>query len=534
MPLSTRVSLPARRIIEAAFRDLEKVVSTEDRVGLENTTLEDVRDAAHLVQNQLAARQWGPNMWLLVPLFKGLEHYSKTIEVLCNGTPYLAWIWAPIKLILKVSSDCVEAFEKIIRAYSRIGECLLRFREFDRAFFDNTNVQQTLAIFYVDILKFHKEAYQFVRRSYWKVFFMNSWGRFERRFECIIEDLKIHEDLVDKTCNAINITEARKMREKIESWRQQSNEKLAKDEAQLTASQYRAIIGCLEFGEADQDEVFSSIASGAAETAGTSSWIFNQKKIRCWMRCNRESIFLLLNGCPGSGKSVLSAQIATFLRAGGHSQVVAHFCTYQYQTSCEYNRILHSILIQLIRSDTDLIAHVWDRLVLGQNAASSRTIEELIRELMGASPTAPSQTKYIHLILDGLDECEPKQQERILSILEKFVAAAERSGSTVCKVLVPGRAFRSGTKTTRNKHIVSLSDEKENINKAMSHYCDSQLATLRPKLLEMKITDADWQAMQQRIVVKADGMFLWARLVLEYLNTNMFCKREEVLLAVDV
>ena len=380
---------------------------------------------------------------------------------------------------------------------------------------------------------------------------MTSWGRFERRFEVIIDDLKAHEDLVDKTCNAINISEARKMRESMESWRQQSIEKLAKEETQLTATQYREILGCLKFGEADQDEVFSSIASGAAETPGTSSWIFKQEKIRAWMRCGRESIFLLLNGCPGSGKSVLSTQIATFLKSSDESLVVTHFCTYLYKSSCEYIRILHSILIQLIRSDADMIAHVWDRLVLGQNAASSRTIEEIIRELMGGSSTAPSQTKYIHMILDGLDECEPKQQERIMSILDKFVAAAQRSGSTVCKVLVPGRTFRTGTKKTRNKHIVSLSDEKSNMNNAMAHYCDFQLATLRPKLSEMRITEADWQTMQQRIVTKADGkressssfyveltqsslgMFLWARLVLDYLTTNMFCKREEVLLAVE-
>ena len=102
MPLSTRVSLPAQRAIKAAFQDLEKVVSTEDRVELNDTTLDDVRKAAYQIENQLAARQSLRNMQRLIPLFDGLQHYSKTIEVLCNGTPYLAWIWAPIKLILKV------------------------------------------------------------------------------------------------------------------------------------------------------------------------------------------------------------------------------------------------------------------------------------------------------------------------------------------------------------------------------------------------------------------------------------------------
>ena len=49
-----------------------------------------------------ALRQLLRNMRRLTPLFDGLQHYSKSIEAACEGTPYMAWIWAPIKLILKV------------------------------------------------------------------------------------------------------------------------------------------------------------------------------------------------------------------------------------------------------------------------------------------------------------------------------------------------------------------------------------------------------------------------------------------------
>lgn len=179
MPLAARVSLGAQKIIREAFEDLERALSTSDRVSLKDTTLDDVREAARLVENELAARQSLRNMRRLEPLFAGLGYYSKTIEVLCNGTPYMPWIWAPIKLILKISSDHIEAFEKIIKAYSQIAEPLQRFRYIDRAFSKDKDVQQTLAIFYSDILKFHKEAYQFVRRSSWQLLFLTSWGRFQ-------------------------------------------------------------------------------------------------------------------------------------------------------------------------------------------------------------------------------------------------------------------------------------------------------------------------------------------------------------------
>lgn len=102
MPLNRRTSLEAQRMMREAFQDLEKIITVTDRAQLRNLTLDDVRQAALQVENQLAACQSLRNMRRLARLFDGLEHYSQTIEVLCNGTPFLPWVWAPIKLVLKV------------------------------------------------------------------------------------------------------------------------------------------------------------------------------------------------------------------------------------------------------------------------------------------------------------------------------------------------------------------------------------------------------------------------------------------------
>jgi hypothetical protein len=103
MPLKNALSPLALRIVREAFEDLERTVTPLDAREFENTTLQNVQKAALEIENCLAARQSLRNMRRLMPLFTGLEHYSKTIEVLCNGTPFLPWIWAPIKLILTVS-----------------------------------------------------------------------------------------------------------------------------------------------------------------------------------------------------------------------------------------------------------------------------------------------------------------------------------------------------------------------------------------------------------------------------------------------
>jgi hypothetical protein len=108
MPLQRRdpSAALAQRTIREAFEDLEKVVSPADSRHFESATLEDVQKAALEIENQLAARQSLRNMRRLMPLFSGLGYYAQAIEILCNGTPYLPWLWAPIKVILKVSQRC--------------------------------------------------------------------------------------------------------------------------------------------------------------------------------------------------------------------------------------------------------------------------------------------------------------------------------------------------------------------------------------------------------------------------------------------
>lgn len=119
-----------RRIIREAFEDLGATMSPADSRDLEATTIESVQKAARDIENQLAARSSLRNMRRLMPLFSGLEHYSKSIEVACNGTPYLPWLWAPIKLILKVglSSPNILLFSKAARGFVNVPHNIDRIR----------------------------------------------------------------------------------------------------------------------------------------------------------------------------------------------------------------------------------------------------------------------------------------------------------------------------------------------------------------------------------------------------------------------
>jgi len=96
-------SAQASHTLRDAFERFALSVSQDDQRFFNNTELEDVRDEALKIEKQLRKSRIQKNIARLDPLLRGMEHYSKVVEVLCNGTPYLSWIWAPIKMMLMVS-----------------------------------------------------------------------------------------------------------------------------------------------------------------------------------------------------------------------------------------------------------------------------------------------------------------------------------------------------------------------------------------------------------------------------------------------
>lgn len=64
-----------------------------------------------------------------------------------------------------MASDCVNAFEMIMKAYTKVGDTLHRFQLLQDTFFEDSRFQELLAVFYSDILQLHGLAYRFAQRS---------------------------------------------------------------------------------------------------------------------------------------------------------------------------------------------------------------------------------------------------------------------------------------------------------------------------------------------------------------------------------
>jgi len=80
-------------IISESFHKLKQSISDEDAHNFASTELKDVWKAVRGIDSAQRQRQSAQNLRRIEPLLKGIEKYAKVIEVLCNGTPFMPYVW---------------------------------------------------------------------------------------------------------------------------------------------------------------------------------------------------------------------------------------------------------------------------------------------------------------------------------------------------------------------------------------------------------------------------------------------------------
>lgn len=88
--------------------------------------------------------------------------------------------------------------------------------------------------------------------------FLTSWGRFQRRFDNILDDMKRHESLIDQEANARDISEATKMRQELRAWKEESLENIHTQDRQQSAKEFMTVMSWLQINESDQISIFES------------------------------------------------------------------------------------------------------------------------------------------------------------------------------------------------------------------------------------------------------------------------------------
>ncbi|CAI0651167.1 unnamed protein product, partial [Colletotrichum noveboracense] len=325
--------------------------------------------------------------------------------------------------------------------------------------------------------------------------------------------------------SALNTVNTHHMLQEIRDWNEKNAKRLESldaEETELSRKNFEAIASWLEYKESEQREIIDSISDEVRKYPETCAWSTQHPKAKSWLNPNVDAPNLYLRGIKGSGKSYICARTVDFLVAGG-KHVIYHFCSYSWASSLSYDKILRSLLMQLISRSRDIIKHVHDNYTNAIRSLRTAALEKLLGDVLKMSSPGARNQEYIWIVIDGLGECHEDTQARVTKLMSQITSNSTIPGSTIYKTLISFQFAPPSLKHIKKENTIFFSDEKLHIESSIRQYAQFRLELFTRLAARREIED-----IAQDVAVKSSGMFLYARLVLDYLGSNIFYSSEEV------
>lgn len=252
----------------------------------------------------------------------------------------------------------------------------------------------------------------------------------------------------------------------------------------------------------------------------TFQWVFDKDEKHVWdsfpsFLTSREQKVYWISGKPGSGKSTL----VKFLIGHEKTQalleqwcpnplIISYFLWLRgSETQRSTEGLLASLLYQILDNSPDLFpanSFVWRKSFL-----ADWSTQELEKALFQSSQIL---TRPICLFLDGLDELD--QKESPFDLVELIGRFKQLDNFKICLASRPEKPFKTQYQAAPNMRLQDLteSDMDHIVRRELELYISTSHLSNDEKKVE---------ALIKLIVGKAQGVFLWTRLVLRDLRTGI-------------
>jgi flagellar biosynthesis GTPase FlhF len=262
---------------------------------------------------------------------------------------------------------------------------------------------------------------------------------------------------------------------------------------------------------------------------GTADWFIQSQMFEKWKTSATKSRFLTgfgdeclwVQGSPGYGKTVLAAAAVDGLQYTSDDSVLYFFFRSgitSMQFSLSAYRSIAAQILQHHRADHDIIdkfIFAMDQESGGQLVASRNELLELIRVYL----RTPGRS---YIILDGVDECEDNH-----TLVQDLLAMRFESEA---KVLFFSRPYVAKLLHVVPEEYHLLVGKKTATDIGL--YLKRKVASLKEETLLPPSADVD--NLVANLEIGADGMFLWARLMMRYLSSPALSKQQRLKIIRDV
>ncbi|KAF2261856.1 hypothetical protein CC78DRAFT_535313 [Lojkania enalia] len=393
-------------------------------------------------------------------------------------------VWAPIKAVLKISEDYGVAAEQILGVVEMMSENLPRLEIYAKLRLHPV-LQIAMLNVFTDVIEFSIKAYKFFQRNAAVRLLGAMWRPFKQEFGGLIARLERHTKCVDDTAIALEQAEAATYR----------TEMRANHQEQLKISCFQRLQP-LDMRKLHQERLNQRVN-------GTCEWILSNETFARWDTSTSATAMeriLLVAGPAGSGKSILSSFIWEQFKTQKQQTIYFSFADDDTakQTSLS---MVRTLIWQLLEQNGD---DKFLRLISKLLAQGPPLMPDLLKALSEAINRMPDPVK---VIVNGTDECTDSSAELFNYLLE---LARKNSNVNLCFF---GRPHHLHSQAQRNQipNVISITSATN--KKDIQTFIEAELA--RHRLLNRPTI---YEVVSRVLLEKADGMFLWVKLMIEDLG----------------
>ncbi|EHK17642.1 uncharacterized protein TRIVIDRAFT_210425 [Trichoderma virens Gv29-8] len=259
---------------------------------------------------------------------------------------------------------------------------------------------------------------------------------------------------------------------------------------------------------------------------GTAEWLLDEPVFQSWNQphgsSDCRSAMLWVHGNPGSGKTILAASIIDLLQEKlSESELDSYAVCYFFFDATELGSntrlgAYRALATQIYQQHGE-IEQVRDIFAF---AARNRVDTASEKELLDILQLAVSILPNIFLIIDGVDECSEDTQ--LVSDLHRLCGMSKGRVALFSRPTVVALRYPKSP-------ISSISMLKHRVNSDMAIFFTQELQDLTDLgLFPQHLVDGEMSSMVMHLVSRAEGMFLWARLMILYLSSPALTPRQRL------
>ncbi|KAL9075640.1 MAG: hypothetical protein Q9157_003927 [Trypethelium eluteriae] len=507
---------------ESALADFEKDLKPEEKQSFQYTKIEDVKLAILEMQKDQERTNTMRNLNRIQPFLMAMEEFSRIIEVFLNASPFVCYIWGPLKFLLQVrsspylilrmrssfsikrrleeimveiglrdvrmtASKFADSFEKLLDAYRQIGEHIPLLSQYSQLFEGSEDIRKLLRLIFTDILEFHRKALKFFSRPDFKSRFGKILERLDSHKKLLSEQAWLHAHVnyqADSQGLQTYFQDYSKVHDQIKHHIEQYEEdriRLEEREEERARKKKKSVLDWIAGDESDQGH--DAKCTIRESCPGSGNWILKHEKIENWRDAQTPKFSTAwLNGKPGAGDPVRNNSVSVF----------------------------KGLLRQSLEQCPELLPYCDEK----RNGELTLNTPKVVKDLLKIfSDFVPKQ----YVIIDGLDECDDlTERKEIMTFMNQLVKDSDARAPGSLRVLFVSQIFND-IKRELSAASIEITLRPEDNQGDIQRYVQQEVEELRIKYV---LDKEQANHVRERTCFRADGMFLFAVLVMKNLKTQ--------------